>query len=49
MVEMAAASPNVNDWSIVASIHHRSGVYGSFNNVEGGSNVVAIDLMLCYD
>jgi len=49
MLEMTAAPPQARDWAIVARVHHRSGVYGLFNDVEGGSNVVAIGLKFRYD
>ena len=41
MVEMSVAPPFAEDWALIARVHHRSGVYGLFNDVEGGSNVVA--------
>lgn len=49
LVEMTVAPPQTKDWSIVARVHHRSGVYGLFNDVEGGSNVIAIGLKFHYD
>ncbi len=41
VVEMTVAPPEVKDWSLVVRVHHRSGVYGIFDDVEGGSNVIA--------
>lgn len=41
LLEVAADIPRVSDWKIVGRIHHRSGVFGLFNNVRGGSNVMA--------
>lgn len=49
MLEMTVAPPQVKNWSIIARIHHRSGVYGLFNDVKGGSNVVAIGLKFHID
>lgn len=42
LVEMTAAPAKVNNWAFITRVHHRSGVYGLFNDVEGGSNVVAV-------
>ena len=36
MVEMTFALPEVPRWSLVLRVHHRSGIYGIFNGVEGG-------------
>lgn len=41
VIELTFAPPQAKNWSLVYRIHHRSGVYGIFNNVEGGSNVIA--------
>ena len=41
VVETTFAPPAVDGWSLVVRVHHRSGVYGLFDNVEGGSNVLA--------
>ncbi len=49
MLEMTAAPPQAKDWAIVARVHHRSGVYGLFNDVKGGSNVIAVGLKFRYD
>ncbi|MFC1747194.1 hypothetical protein ACFL2V_00150 [Pseudomonadota bacterium] len=48
LVEMTVAPPHVKNWSIVARVHHRSGVYGLFNDVEGGSNVIAMGIKFRY-
>jgi hypothetical protein len=42
LVETTYAPPQVDDWAFVVRVHHRSGVYGLFNDVEGGSNVVGV-------
>ncbi|ALP51943.1 hypothetical protein Tel_01650 [Candidatus Tenderia electrophaga] len=44
LVEMTAAPPQVTDWSLVVRVHHRSGVYGLFDDVEGGSNVIGVGI-----
>lgn len=41
VIEMTVAPPTVEQWSLVARVHHRSGVFGIFDDVEGGSNIVA--------
>jgi hypothetical protein len=38
--EITFAHPDHRDWELVARFHHRSGVFGTFNGVWGGSNVV---------
>jgi hypothetical protein len=48
LFEMTAAPPGEYRWSIVGRVHHRSGVFGLFNNVHGGSNIVAIGLKFTY-
>jgi hypothetical protein len=40
VIEMTVAPPQVSHWSIVARIHHRSGIYGIFDDVRGGSNIL---------
>jgi hypothetical protein len=41
LIELTFAPPAETDWSLVFRIHHRSGVYGLFGDVDGGSNVIA--------
>jgi hypothetical protein len=48
LVEMTVAPPQVKDWSLVVRVHHRSGVYGLFNDVKGGSNVIAAGVKFYY-
>jgi hypothetical protein len=38
--EFTFADPGHRDWEFVVRYHHRSGVFGLFNGVWGGSNVV---------
>lgn len=39
MLEAAFALPRVPQWSLVARIHHRSGIFGLFDGVGRASNV----------
>jgi hypothetical protein len=38
--EITFANPDRRDWEMLIRYHHRSGVFGTFNGVWGGSNVV---------
>jgi len=44
LVEVAAGVPSIPAWDLVFRIHHRSGVFGLFDGVDGGSNVIAFGL-----
>lgn len=44
LLEVAINAPFVERWELVGRIHHRSGIFGLFNNVRGGSNVMAAGL-----
>ena len=44
MFEFAFSLPQVPEWSLVTSIHHRSGAFGLFNGVHGASNAWAVGL-----
>lgn len=46
LVEITYAPPQVKDWALVVRVHHRSGVYGLFNDVEGGSNVIGMGIKI---
>jgi len=48
VVEVSVAPPEVKDWSLIVRVHHRSGVYGIFDDVEGGSNVIAVGAKFRY-
>lgn len=48
MMEFTFAPPQSKHWSLVTRIHHRSGIYGIFNGVKGGSNIMAIGLKYEY-
>lgn len=38
LFEFTFALPDVPEWSLAARIHHRSGAWGTFDGVKGGSN-----------
>jgi hypothetical protein len=40
--EIAIALPHRRQHELVLRVHHRSGVYGAFNGVRGGSDLIAI-------
>ncbi len=40
LFELAFVVPKLDDWSVFARIHHRSGIYGLINGINGGSNFV---------
>jgi hypothetical protein len=44
MFEIAFTAPSYPEWSLVARVHHRSGVFGLFDGVHGGSNFLALGL-----
>jgi hypothetical protein len=41
MFELDFALPQLPEWSVFTRIHHRSGVFGLFDGVKGGSNFIA--------
>jgi hypothetical protein len=41
-IEFTFAFPQSEYFQLLARVHHRSGVYGLFNNVKGASNAVGI-------
>jgi hypothetical protein len=41
MLELEFALPDARHWSVITRIHHRSGAFGLFNGVTGGSNALA--------
>lgn len=43
-VEAEFALPRAKHWSGFLRIHHRSGVFGLFNDINGGSNVIGLGL-----
>lgn len=48
LVEMTVAPPQVKSWSFIVRVHHRSGVYGLFDGVEGGSNVIGAGIKVLH-
>jgi len=40
MFELAVVVPHRPQWTLFGRVHHRSGVFGLFDGVSGGSNVV---------
>lgn len=44
LIEIAAGVPKWRHWDLVFRIHHRSGVYGIFDGVDGGSNTLCLGL-----
>jgi hypothetical protein len=44
MLELTFALPETPQWSLVVRLHHRSGILGIFNEVEGASNAVGVGL-----
>lgn len=49
MVEMTVAPPQIDNWALVVRVHHRSGVYGLFDDVEGGSNVIGAGVKFTFN
>lgn len=43
-MEFEFALPRSTDWATFVRVHHRSGVFGLFDDVNGGSNVLALGL-----
>jgi len=44
MVELTFALPEFPQWSLVWRVHHRSGIFGFFEGVEGASNALGVGL-----
>ena len=44
MFELTFALPDYPKWNLIARIHHRSGVYGVFDGVSGGTNAVGLGI-----
>jgi hypothetical protein len=44
MFELTVALPDHPRWSLAWRVHHRSGVFGLFNGVEGASNAMGLGL-----
>jgi hypothetical protein len=48
MFELAVVVPHRPQWTLFARVHHRSGVFGLFDGVSGGSNVVGAGLRYAF-
>ncbi len=44
LIEFTFGLPSIPSWDLVFRIHHRSGIFGTFDGVNGGSNVLAVGL-----
>lgn len=44
LVEITLGAVSILDWDFVFRIHHRSGIFGSFDGVDGGSNIIGFGL-----
>ena len=44
MLELDFDLPGTDQWKALCRIHHRSGIYGIFDNVDGGSNYITMGL-----
>jgi hypothetical protein len=44
MLEMTFALPETPQWNLVVRLHHRSGIFGFFDGIEGASNALGIGL-----
>jgi hypothetical protein len=44
MIDIAFDLPYLDKWQAVLRVHHRSGVYGLIDNVDGGSNYLGFGL-----
>jgi hypothetical protein len=44
MLELTFALPKAPQWNLVVRLHHRSGIFGTFDGVEGASNALGVGL-----
>jgi len=44
LLELTLSLPNTPRWNLIARLHHRSGVGGIFNGVNGGSNALGLGI-----
>ena len=42
ILELTFAHPSWKHWSLLGRVHHRSGIFGVFDGVDGGSNILAL-------
>ncbi|MEL6714273.1 MAG: hypothetical protein AAFP86_10900 [Planctomycetota bacterium] len=43
-VDIGVTLPWAPDWELLLRVHHRSGVFGTFDDVDGGSNAIGFGL-----
>jgi len=48
LLEFALGLPSQPSWDLVMRIHHRSGIFGLIDGVDGGSNVIAVGLKYAF-
>ncbi len=48
LIELDFAPPSRPEWGVVLRLHHRSGVFGLYNGVNGGSNYVGAGIRYLY-
>lgn len=48
LIETTFAPPQARHWSLVVRVHHRSGLYGTFGGVHGGSTVIAVGVKFAF-
>lgn len=48
LVELDFAPPSRPEWGLVLRLHHRSGIFGLYNGVNGGSNYVGAGLRYAF-
>ncbi|QOC23932.1 hypothetical protein IC757_07430 [Wenzhouxiangella sp. AB-CW3] len=48
LVELDFAPPSHPEWGLVLRLHHRSGVFGLYNGVNGGSNYIGAGIRYRY-
>lgn len=49
MVEAEFTLPRETPWSAFVRVHHRSGIFGLFDDVDGGSNFIGIGIRHYFD
>jgi hypothetical protein len=40
LIELNVTHPKISPWSLFFRVHHRSGIFGTINGVDGGSNFI---------
>ena len=49
MIELDFALPKAANWSVFGRLHHRSGAWGVFDDVQGGSNILCMGLKYSFN